>query len=114
MGLKNVTYCPIEGKCLAAAYGLRRCRMYTLGCPDLIFAVDHKTVTNILNNLYLDSIYNPRLRRLKEKMLFFEYEIKYVPCGSNAMKVSDALSRNAMEIEDASEFREVEEAAQAR
>ena len=29
------------------------------------------------------------------------------------MKVSDALSRNAIEIEDDSEFREVEEAAKA-
>ena len=106
-------YCPIEGECLAAAYGLKRCRMYTLGCPNLILAVDHKPLTNILNNRYLDTIHNPRLRRLKEKTLPFKYEIKYVPGGSNAMKVSDALSRNAIEIENDSEFREVEEAAKA-
>ena len=49
-------YAPIEGECLAAAYGLERCRMYTLGCPKLILAVDHKPLTNILNNRYVDAI----------------------------------------------------------
>jgi hypothetical protein len=43
-------YCPVEGECLAAAYVLERCRMYTLGCPDLILAVDHKLLINILND----------------------------------------------------------------
>ena len=54
-------YVLIEGECLAA-YGLERCRMYTLGCPKLILAVDHKPLTNILNNHHLDTIKNPRLR----------------------------------------------------
>ena len=104
-------YAPIEGECLAAAYGLERCRMYTLGCPKLILAVDHKPLTNILNNRYLDTIQNPRLRRLKEKTFPFRYDIRYIPGGSNAMKVSDALSRNAIESQEDSAFKEIEEAA---
>ena len=87
-------YCPIEGECLAAAYGLERCRMYTLGCPDLTLAVDHKPLTNILNDRQLDTISNPRLRRLKEKTFPFKFKIIYAPGGSNAMKVADALSRH--------------------
>ena len=104
-------YAPIEGEYLEAAYGLERCRMYTLGCPKLILAVDHEPLTNILNNRYLDTIQNPRLRRLKERTFAFRYDIKYVPGGSNAMKVPDGLSRNAIENEEDNEFKEIEEAA---
>ena len=80
-------YAPIEGEYLEAAYGLERCRMYTLGCPKLILAGYHKLLTNILNNRYLDTIKNPRLCRLKERTFAFKYDIKYVPGGPNAMKV---------------------------
>ena len=76
-------YCPIEGECLAAAYGLERCRMYTLGCPQLTLAVDHNPLTRILNNRNLDEITNPRLQRLKEKTLPYKFNIAYVPGGSN-------------------------------
>ena len=74
-------YAPIEGECLAAAYGLERCRMFTLGCQDLTLAVDHKPLTNILNDRHLDTINNPRLRRLKEKTLPYKFSMKYIPGG---------------------------------
>ncbi len=108
-------YAPIEGECLAAAYGLERCRMYTLGCSDLTLAVDHKPLTNILNDRHLDTITNPRLRRLKEKTFPFRFQIKYVPGGSNAMKVADALSRHAVDSEEETDhaFESVERAARA-
>ena len=107
-------YCPIEGECLAAAYGLERCRMYTLGCPDLILAVDHKPLINILNDRHLDTIPNPRLCRLKEKTFPFRFRITHVPGGSNAMKVADALSRHPVDSEQPnSSFSAVEEAARA-
>ena len=107
-------YCPVEGECLAAAYGLERCRMYTLGCRDLILAVDHKPLINILNDRHLDTIPNPRLRRLKEKTFPFRFNIVHVPGGSNAMRVADALSRHPVDddIQDAA-FNNVEEAARA-
>ncbi len=107
-------YCPIEGECLAAAYGLERCRMYTLGCPDLTLAVDHNPLTRILNNRNLDDIANPRLRRLKEKTLPFQFNICYVPGGSNAMRVADALSRHSIQDEQPDpQFDEVEKIARA-
>jgi hypothetical protein len=62
-------YAPTEGECLAAAFGLRRCRMYTLGCPDLILATNHNPLTGILNDRRLDSIDNPRILNIKEKTL---------------------------------------------
>ena len=107
-------YCPIEGECLAAAYGLERCRMYTLGCPDLTLAVDHNPLTRILNDRNLNDIVNPRLRRLKEKTLPYQFKICYVPGGSNAMKVADALSRHPVQNNEPDpQFEEVENIAHA-
>ena len=107
-------YCPIEGECLAAAYGLERCRMYTLGCPDLMLVVGHKPLTNILNDRHLDTIPNPRLCRLKEKTFSYRFNIMHVPGGSNAMKVADALSRHPVDDKSPDEaFDSVENAARA-
>ena len=107
-------YCPIEGECLAAAYGLVRCRMYTLGCPNLTLAVDHNPLTRILNDRNLDDVSNPRLRRLKEKTLPFRFNITHVPGGSNAMKMADALSRHPAANEERDvEFEELDKIAHA-
>ena len=107
-------YCPIEGECLAATYGLEKCRMYTLGCPNLTLAVDHNPLTRILNDRNLDDISNPRLRRLKEKTLPYLFNICYVPGGSNAMRVADALSRHpASEDEPDLQFDDIEKIAHA-
>ena len=107
-------YSPTEGECLAAAYGLLRCRMYTLGCPNLILATDHNPLTGILNDRYLDTICNPRLQRLKEKTLGFNYKIVYVKGGSNAIKAADALSRHPVSsVEPDAAFDEVDNAARA-
>ena len=103
-------YSPTEGECLAAAYGLQRCRMYTLGCPDLILATDHNPLTGILNDRRLDTIENPRLLRLKEKTLAYNFRVTYVKGGSNAIRAADTLSRHAIRCqdEDDAEIEEVE------
>ena len=107
-------YCPTEGECLAAAYGLNRCRMYTLGCRNLILATDHNPLTGILNDRRLDSIENPRILKLKEKALAFDFRIVYVKGGSNAIKAADALSRHAVHCDDETEdFDNIENIAQA-
>ncbi len=101
-------YSPTEGECLAAAYGLQRCRMYTLGCPNLILATDHNPLTGILNDRRLDSIDNPRLLKLKEKTLGYDFRIVYIKGGSNAIRAADALSRNAIQGPDDRTFNGVE------
>ncbi len=88
-------FSPTEGECLAAAFGLHRCRMFTLGCTSLILAVDHRPLVGILNDRSLDSIDNPRLLKLKEKTLPYSFKIMYVPGTSDAIRTADALSRNA-------------------
>ncbi len=84
-------YAPIEGEALAVAYGLQQCRVFVLGSPNLIVAVDHKPLTKILNDRSLESIDNPRLLRIKEKTLPYSFEIIHVPGNSNM--APDATSR---------------------
>ena len=43
-------YSPVEGEALAVVHGLKSCRMFVLGCPDLVVAVDHKPLVKILND----------------------------------------------------------------
>ena len=71
-------YAPIEGEALAVTYGLEKCRLYVMGCPNLIVAVDHASLVKLLGDWSLNDIPNPRLLRLKEKTLPFSYSIKHV------------------------------------
>ena len=87
-------FSPTEGECLAAVYGLTRCRMFTLGCPNLTLVVDHRPLLGVLNDRSLDSIENPRLLKLKEKTLPFKFNIMHVPGSSDAIRVADAVSRH--------------------
>ena len=84
-------YAPIEGEALGVTYGLNQCKMFILGCPDLIVAVDHKPLIKILNDRSLESIENPRLRILKEKTLMYRFDIVHVKGEANL--AADAASR---------------------
>ena len=83
-----------------------------MGCPNLIVVVDHKPLVNILNNRALEKIENPRVLRLKEKTLMFDFKIVHVPGKLNC--IFDVMSRlptqNAMIFEDTKE-EEIEYAA---
>ncbi len=92
-GERNL-FSPTEGECLAAVFGLEKCRMFTSGCPDLTLAVDHQPLTRILNDRSLDSMENPRLMKLKERTLPYSFRIVHVSGTSNAIKGADALSRS--------------------
>ena len=84
-------YAPTEGEALAVAWALKTSRHFTLGCPRLYVITDHKPLLGILNGRDLGSIKNPRIRRLKEQTLDFDFTIKYCPGKHHAG--ADALSR---------------------
>lgn len=94
-------YAPIEGEALAVVHGLQRCRMFVLGSPNLIIAVDHKPLVGILNDRELSTIDNPRLLQLKEKTLMYRFRIIHAPGKSEIMKIPDTTSRNPVpEVSD--------------
>ena len=84
-------YAPIEGEALALSEGLNSCRMFTLGCPNLIAAVDHKPLVKIFNRRPLEEVTNPRVQKFKENTLKYQYKIIHVP--GKAHIIPDTLSR---------------------
>ena len=84
-------YAPIEGEALALLFGLESCKMFVMGCPNLIVAVDHKPLVRIFNNRSLDEIKNPRILKMREKTLMFKFRVVSIPGKSNCGP--DAVSR---------------------
>ena len=85
-------YAPVEGEALAVVDALNKARHFTLGCSDLIVAVDHRPLLKVLGDRSLEDIPNPRLRNLKEKGLRFRFRVVHIPGVRNA--AADALSRH--------------------
>ena len=84
-------YSPPEGEALAVVYGLQQCRTFVMGSKNLVIAVDHKPLTRIFNDRPLETIENPRLLRLKEKTMMYDFEITHIPGKMN--NAADAASR---------------------
>merc|ERR1712082_480155 len=64
---------------------------YTLGNKQLYVATDHKPLVKIFGDKDLGEIPNPRLARLKEATLRWDFSVLHVPGATNAGP--DALSR---------------------
>ena len=85
-------YAPVEGEALALVYGLESCRMFVLGCPDLLVTVDHKPLVKIFSDQALENISNPRLLNFKEKSLMYRFRIRHRPGKLNL--APDCASRH--------------------
>ena len=82
-------YAPIE-ESLALLFGLESCKMFVMGCPNLIVAVDHKPLVRIFNNQYLNEIKNLHILTFREKNLMF-VNLVAIPGAHNFGP--DAISR---------------------
>ena len=89
-------YAPIEGEALAVVDALDKARHFTMGCSDLMVAVDHKPLLKVLGDRALDDIPNPRLRNIKEKILRYRFRVLHIPGVRNT--VADALSRHPVGV----------------
>merc|ERR1712016_23565 len=78
-----------------------KCKYFLLGCESFLLAVDHKPLLGILNNKNLEEVENPRLQRLKEKTLRFNFSIVHVP--GRLHKTADATSRQPVSEADSDE-----------
>ena len=57
-------YVPIEGEAAAIAWALKKCRLFIMGCPNLIVVTDHEPLKGLFGDRDLSKIQNPRLFRL--------------------------------------------------
>ena len=85
-------YHPIEGEACASAWALDKCRMFVLGHPSFILAVDHKPLLATLGpDQDLSAILNPRLMNFKLKAMAFSFRPIHIPGKDNV--VPDVMSR---------------------
>ena len=85
-------YHPIEGEAFAAAWALERCRIFTLGHPNLTLAVDHRPLIAILGTDYdLGELLNPRLMNFKLKSMAYRFTPVHIPGKRHV--VPDTMSR---------------------
>ena len=88
----EANYSPTEGELLGVVNALEKTKYFTLGCPHLFVGTDHKPLLGLLSlETPLEKIDNPRLVRLKEKTLGWNFQTIYVP--GKQLGGTDALSR---------------------
>ena len=71
-----------------------KCKYFLIGCESFVLAVDHKPLLGILSDRSLEEIENPRLVRLKEKTLRYNFHVIHV--SGKLHKTADATSRGAV------------------
>ena len=84
-------YAPVEGEALAVVVALYKAKHFVLGCEKLTVATDHKPLLKVLGDRQLCEMENPRLTNLKEKAMYFKFDIVHVP--GRFHKGPDAMSR---------------------
>ena len=90
-------YAPIEQECLAIQWSVERCRHYLIGNPGFTVITDHNPLVGIFSKC-LGDIDNRRLQRMRERLLGYQFEVKWVPGKSHL--IADALSRYPVEQAD--------------
>ena len=85
----------IELELLGIVFAILKCKIFLLGLPHFDVLTDHRPLIPILNRQQLDEVSNPRLRRLKMKIMTFNYEAAWTKGSDNL--ISDNLSRNPRE-----------------
>jgi hypothetical protein len=89
-------YFPIECEATAVARGLHDTKYYTMGCKQLYVATDHKSLVCVLGDQSLPDVENPRLARIKEKTLWWQFTIVHTP--GKLQLAADALSRRKTKL----------------
>jgi hypothetical protein len=78
------------------ARGLHDTKYCTMGCRQLYVATDHKSLVCMLGDQSLANVENPRLARIKEKTLWWQFTIVHTP--GKLQLTADALSRRKTKL----------------
>ena len=81
----------IELEMLSVAWAAQKCRIFLAGLPTFTVITDHSPLVPILNSHRLDEIENPRLQRLRTRLLAYNFIAKWIKGKDN--DAADALSR---------------------
>ena len=83
-------YAVVELELLAVSWAINKCHMFLAGMHFTV-VTDHHPLIPILNTHRLDEIENPRLQRLKTKIMGYTFKAEWLKGALN--HASDALSR---------------------
>ena len=85
-------YAIIELEMLAVCWAILKCHIFLAGLQQFQVITDHNPLIPILNNHRLDEIENPRLQRLRTRIMGYNFTAEWLKgCNNSA---PDALSRN--------------------
>ena len=85
-------YAVIELECLAVAWGVKKCQIFLSGLEHFTVVTDHNPLVPILNTHRLDEIENPRLQRLRTRLMAYNFTVQWLKGTQN--EAADALSRH--------------------
>jgi len=92
----ELRYAVIELELLAVTWAIWKCTMFLTGLPQFEVWTDHNPLVPILNSHRLDEIENPRLQRMRMKIMAFNFKAIWRKGATN--QAPDALSRNPVSI----------------
>ena len=97
-GSKSLTptqqrFATIKLECLAVYFAIDKCSFYLKGGTHFTVATDHKPLEGIFAKDLFD-IPNPRLQQLREKLVEYNFTLKWVP--GKGYHIADALSRDPL------------------
>ena len=86
-------YATIELELLAVTWAVTKCKVFLAGLQHFYISTDHNPLIPILNSRRLNEIENPRLQRLKSRLMAYQFTAQWVKgCTNDA---PDALSRKS-------------------
>lgn len=84
-------YAVIELELLAVTWAIIKCHLFLAGLPHFVIVTDHHPLIPILNSHRLDEIENPRLQRLRTRIMAYNFTAEWIKGSLNS--APDALSR---------------------
>ena len=97
----EVRYSVSELELLAVLWGCRKSKHYVLGAPCFQIHTDHRSLVGLFQKDITD-IENTRLRRFRENLQPYIFQIEYVP--GKKMDIADALSRYPVNLPEDTEM----------
>ena len=85
-------YATIELELLAVAWAITKCKIFLAGLQHFSVLTDHNPLIPILNSRRLDEIENPRVQRLKARLMAYNFTAHWIKGKGNS--APDTLSCN--------------------
>lgn len=84
-------YSTTEIEMLAVIWAMKKCHVYLMGMNSFKLVTDHRALVSLLDKHRLDELPNPRIQRMREKIMGYKFNTEWIKGKSNT--IPDVLSR---------------------